>query len=233
MDGAISPRKTPWKAWKGFSGFSSLLWFRNVAICSECNQLRSFHEVYFKSRYVLHHLCRWVSHHLLTIKHVFVPPNFVAKETTLFPHFINVSLQDLFPLQQQGHFDYGRFQGMLWKRRFPTGRTLPFSGPSAPSGAQKWPAMYFDPRRRAVCSLKTGVAWCTQEKTKETPFLGTEEDMKSPWWQIAGNIHHMTQWRNTFIRISQGIFQEWVYRFKGFMFHAFHAFLKVSFEMIV
>ena len=90
--------------------------------------------------------------------------------------------------------------------------------------------------RQCILTLageKTRVAWCTQEKTKETPFLGTEEDMKSPWWQIAGNIHHMTQWRNTSIKISQGIFQEWVYRFKGFMFHAFHAFLKVSFEMIV
>ena len=55
----------------------------------------------------------------------------------------------------------------------------------------------------AVCSLKTGVAWCTQEKTKETPFLGTEEDMKSPPWQIAGNIHHMTQWRNTSIKLAK------------------------------
>jgi len=84
----------------------------------------------------------------------------------------------------------------------------------------------------AVCSLNTGVAWCTQEKTKETPFLGTEEDMKSPPWQIADKYPSHDSVTQHFYKISQGIFQEWVYRFKGFMFHAFHAFLKVSFEMI-
>lgn len=84
VDGAISPRQTLWNSHQTFQA-ESLVWFTNVAICFECNQLRSFHEVYFKSRYVLYHLCRWVSHHLLSIEHVFVPPNFVAQKTTLFP----------------------------------------------------------------------------------------------------------------------------------------------------
>ena len=110
------PREKSEKAFQAFQVFCNY-----VAICSECNQLRSFHEVYFKSRYVLHHLCRWVSHHLLTIKHVFVPPNFVAKETTLFPISSMFPSKICFPYNNRVILTMGDFRVCFGKGDFPLG----------------------------------------------------------------------------------------------------------------
>ena len=137
----------------------------NVAICSECNQLRSFHEVYFKSRYVLHHLCRWVSHHLLTTKHVFVPPHFVAKETTLFPISSMFPSKICFPYNNRVILIMGDFRVCFGNSEISHWVFSPFRAPLRPqvrrSGRQC--ILTLAGEQFAVCSLKTGVAWCTQE----------------------------------------------------------------------